>query len=97
MTSGPLAPSPTSQVTEVAFADILVSGAAQHRHRQKRVLRAVIRSDEAEAFAGVEPLDLGFDDAAGRGIFARKSRGGDRTWGIALNLLRGHVWVHTIA
>ena len=49
------------------LADIVIAGAAQGRHRQERVLRAVGHRDKAEPFAGVEPFDRRIDAAAGSG------------------------------
>ena len=74
VTSGPLAPAPISQVIERALANIVIAGAAQDRHRQKRVLRAVGHRDKAEPFAGIEPFDRRIDAAAGGGGHLRRGR-----------------------
>src|ERR1043165_9859520 len=55
-----------------ALPDILIAGAAQDRYRQKRILRAVGHCHKAEAFAGVEPFDLGLHLAAGGKLFAEE-------------------------
>src|SRR5207244_2398725 len=55
------------------FANILIAGAAQDGHRQKRILRSIVRRDESKTLAGVEPFDFGVDAATWERVLAKEA------------------------
>src|SRR4029077_6755133 len=55
------------------FAHILIAGAAQDGHRQKRILRSVGRRDKSKTLAGVEPFDFSVDAATWEGVLAKEA------------------------
>ena len=61
------------------LADVIVTGAAQGRHRQKGVLRAVGQGDETKSLAGVEPFHRRVDATAGGQCLRGRTRGDGRT------------------